>query len=150
MRHVNSNFSPVETCKYSIPAQVLVEFPQILVWAEAAGDELRLYCELEDAQGKIEELEASEVVLAAYEEFFKDCFSKLAGHYPCPAVTSDYDKSVIFDAITAGEEAKGIIRELEDKVLEINLKWARTDDELQNTKAELEALKSDLSSLRGG
>jgi len=39
----------------------------------------------------------------AYREFFYDCFNYLAGHYPCPSVTSDHDKQVIFDAITRGE-----------------------------------------------
>jgi hypothetical protein len=39
-----------------------------------------------------------------YKEFFFDCFARLAGHYPCPEVSSDYDKSVIFGAIEKGEE----------------------------------------------
>lgn len=38
-----------------------------------------------------------------YREFFFDCFERLAGHYPAPSVTSDYDKSVIFAAIEKGE-----------------------------------------------
>lgn len=38
----------------------------------------------------------------AYKQFFEDCFERLAGHYPCPSVTSDYDQSVIFDAIEKG------------------------------------------------
>lgn len=41
-----------------------------------------------------------------YKEFFFDCFARLAGHYPAPSVTSDYDKSVIFTAIEKGEEAE--------------------------------------------
>ena len=40
---------------------------------------------------------------AEYEEFFFDCFQRLDGHYPCPSVTSDHDKSVIFAAIEKGE-----------------------------------------------
>ena len=36
-------------------------------------------------------------------EFFYDCFNRLAGHYPCPEWSSDYDKSVIFDAIDKSE-----------------------------------------------
>lgn len=39
----------------------------------------------------------------AYKQFFEDCFERLAGHYPAPSVTSDYDQSVIFDAIKKGE-----------------------------------------------
>jgi hypothetical protein len=37
-----------------------------------------------------------------YKQFFEDCFARLNGHYPCPSVTSDYDCSVIFDAIEGG------------------------------------------------
>jgi len=39
-----------------------------------------------------------------YKEFFFDCFTRLAGHYPAPSVSSEYDKSVIFTAIEKGEE----------------------------------------------
>ena len=39
-----------------------------------------------------------------YKEFFFDCFARLAGHYPAPDISSDYDKSVIFAAIEKGEE----------------------------------------------
>lgn len=45
---------------------------------------------------KLEELEH-------LREFFDTCFSLLAGHYPCPSVTSDYDKGVVYDAIRRGE-----------------------------------------------
>jgi hypothetical protein len=38
-----------------------------------------------------------------YKEFFLDCFQRLAGHYPAPDVSNDYDKSVIFGAIERGE-----------------------------------------------
>lgn len=39
----------------------------------------------------------------SYKQFFDDCFERLNAHYPCPSVTSDYDCSVIFDAIERGE-----------------------------------------------
>jgi len=45
---------------------------------------------------KLEELEH-------LRQFFSDCFEMLDGHYPCPSVTSDHDKQVIFDAIRKGE-----------------------------------------------
>lgn len=38
-----------------------------------------------------------------YMHFFYECFERLSGHYPCPSVTSDYDKNVIFEAIEKGE-----------------------------------------------
>lgn len=56
---------------------------------EAADDSLARW---ENENGSAEE----------YKEFFFDCFQRLAGHYPAPSVTSDYDKSVIFDAIEKG------------------------------------------------
>ena len=37
-------------------------------------------------------------------EFFYDCFKRLAGNYPCPSWSSDYDKSVIYDAIDKAEQ----------------------------------------------
>jgi len=40
---------------------------------------------------------------AVYKQFFEDCFERLDGHYPCASVTSEYDRSVIFDAIERGE-----------------------------------------------
>ena len=38
-----------------------------------------------------------------YREFFYECFQRLGAHYPAPSVTSDYDKSIIFNAIERGE-----------------------------------------------
>ena len=43
-----------------------------------------------------------------YKEFFESCFEQLGAHYPCPSVTNDYDKSVIFEAIQLGEEYREI------------------------------------------
>ena len=79
--------------------------------------------ELAQAYTKIEELElqvdvlenaANDVVTMEiweskngpakeYYDFFHDCFARLNGHYPYPSVTSDYDKSVIFNAISKGD-----------------------------------------------
>lgn len=38
-----------------------------------------------------------------YKGFFYDCFYRLNGRYPAPDVSSDHDKSVIFEAIERGE-----------------------------------------------
>lgn len=82
--------------------------------------------ELADALARIAELEAevealenaanNVVTLESWEkdngpakeyyEFFHDCFTRLNEHYPCPEVTSDYDKNVIFEAIERGELAR--------------------------------------------
>jgi len=45
---------------------------------------------------------ALEDAITPYIEFFNDCFSQI-GH-DNPSVTSDYDKSVIFEAIAKGME----------------------------------------------
>ena len=69
----------------------------------ALADSLEL---IEDQSDKIAELEKeteSRADYSAYKDFFGNCFARLGGHYPCPEVTSDYDCSVIFDAIEKGE-----------------------------------------------
>lgn len=38
-----------------------------------------------------------------YKEFFCDCFYRMNGYYPAPNMSSDHDKSVIFEAIERGE-----------------------------------------------
>jgi len=37
-------------------------------------------------------------------EFFFDCFNHLAGDYPCPSWSSDYDKNVIFETLDRGAD----------------------------------------------
>ena len=61
-----------------------------------------------------EELENAEEAAAAdslkpddYKEFFYDCFARLADYYPVPSISSDYAKSVIFEAIENGEANGG-------------------------------------------
>jgi hypothetical protein len=41
--------------------------------------------------------------LEALRQFFRDCFDTLTADYHASSVFSDYDKSVIFDAIRKGE-----------------------------------------------
>lgn len=85
-----------------------------LAYAEGFTETAALLGELSDLEQErdtlTEELEETEVFteelqqeLKALREFFSDCFERLAGHYPCPSVTSDYDKNVIFEAIERGE-----------------------------------------------
>ena len=90
--------------------------------AYVQGDTLtaQLFADMEESAERVEFLEEQESELRqaslsewerrngsadAYKEFFDECFKYLAGHYPCPEVTSDYDKSVIFAAIERGEAA---------------------------------------------
>jgi hypothetical protein len=57
---------------------------------------------LEDTE-TLETWERNNGPAQSYKAFFEDCFERLGGHYPAPSVTSDYDCSVIFDAIAKGE-----------------------------------------------
>ena len=71
---------------------------------EAERDALE--AQLEDAKdGSLARWERNNGPADAYKDFFNECFGRLAGVYPCPSVTSDYDKSVIFDAIERAEGA---------------------------------------------
>ena len=69
---------------------------------EAERDALE--AELDEARAdSLTQWEKNHGPAEAYKQFFEDCFERLAGHYPAPSVTSDYDQSVIFAAIERGE-----------------------------------------------
>jgi hypothetical protein len=76
--------------------------------AELLGRIIELQKEVEALEDKIADTETLEDwekrngPAHAYKEFFDECFQALPCHYPCPSVTSDYDKSIIFDAIREG------------------------------------------------
>jgi len=72
--------------------------------AELKAELDQLSEELAAADGSLERWEEANGPAEEYKEFFFDCFARLAGHYPCPEVSSDHDKSVIFAAIEKGEE----------------------------------------------
>lgn len=59
--------------------------------------------DLEDEIKELKEDIKKHEDIKPYIEFFNDCFKYLNGHYLCPSVTSDYDQSIIFDAISKGE-----------------------------------------------
>jgi hypothetical protein len=75
---------------------------------EAERDALQLEIEdLKDEAAEVETLEHWENEHGSaekYKEFFFDCFAHLAGHYPAPDISSEYDKSVIFEAIEKGAD----------------------------------------------
>jgi hypothetical protein len=76
--------------------------------AELLGRIIELQKEVEALEDKIADTETLEDwekrngPAMEYKEFFFDCFQVLPQHYPAPSVTSDYDKSIIFDAIREG------------------------------------------------
>lgn len=61
---------------------------------------------LDEVEDELADIKRNTQDHEAYKQFFEDCFNWLDEHYPCPNVTSDYDQSVIFDAIEAGEAAR--------------------------------------------
>ena len=85
-----------------------------IAYAEGFHMAAQLFARIADLEAQLTELQAKmddiepftddvATELHQYRQFFSDCFDRLAGVYPAPSVTSDYDKSVIFDAIEKGE-----------------------------------------------
>lgn len=70
--------------------------------AELEAQVLELEDEIEDT-ATLEEWEKNNGPVYDYVQFFNGCFERLAGHYPAPDISSDYDKSIIFAAIERGE-----------------------------------------------
>lgn len=73
--------------------------------AELEAERDALQAELDDIPS-LKEREQDAQDLEHLKQFFYDCFARLAGHYPCPEFSSDYDKNVIFAAIERGEECE--------------------------------------------
>ena len=77
--------------------------------AALLGRIIELEAEVTALQVKLDDMPSEEQMnkdaldLENLKEFFYDCFNRLAGHYPCPEWTSDYDKSIIFAAIEKSE-----------------------------------------------
>ena len=72
-----------------------------IVDAEAERDEL--LDEVERLRDELRDLQRETQNHAEYRAFFEECFEHLDGHYPAPSVTSDYDKSVIFETLDRAE-----------------------------------------------
>ena len=70
--------------------------------------DLRERLEAAEAVETIEKWEERNGPADAYMAFFFDCFERLDKPYPCPSVTSDYDKGVIFDIIDAHDSHPSI------------------------------------------
>jgi hypothetical protein len=85
-------------------AELLAQIAQLEAERDALAEELE---NLKDsaADDSLARWENENGDAEQYKEFFFDCFARLAGHYPAPSVSSDYDKGVIFEAIEKGEEA---------------------------------------------
>jgi len=69
----------------------------------AVADLINATDKLEEVEGELKTLTDQTHDDEEYKQFFDDCFDCLGAHYPCPEVSSDHDKSVIFYAIRKGE-----------------------------------------------
>jgi hypothetical protein len=87
---------------FTMAAELFARIAALEAERDALARELE---ELEDkaADDSLARWERDNGPADAYRQFFDDCFERLAGHYPAPSVTSDYDQSVIFAAIEKGE-----------------------------------------------
>jgi outer membrane murein-binding lipoprotein Lpp len=84
-------------------AELLAQIAQLEAERDALAEELEKVKD-EAADDSLTRWENENGNPDDFKEFFYDCFARLAGHYPAPDVSSDYDKSVIFAAIEKGEE----------------------------------------------
>jgi outer membrane murein-binding lipoprotein Lpp len=84
-------------------AELLAQIAQLEAERDALAEELETVKD-EAADDSLTRWENENGNPDDFKEFFYDCFARLAGHYPAPDISSDYDKSVIFAAIEKGEE----------------------------------------------
>jgi hypothetical protein len=83
----------------TLKAELLARVAELEKQVEALEEQI------EDTE-TLEDWEKRNGPAGEYKQFFEDCFEMLNGVYPAPSVTSDHDKSVIFDAIRLGEETR--------------------------------------------
>lgn len=104
---LNLPATEAERLAYSEGFTMAAELFARLAELEAERDTLTQELEdLKDSQPDPRQVQQDAQDLEHLKQFFYDCFARLAGHYPCPEFSSDYDKSVIFAAIERGEEAE--------------------------------------------
>ena len=88
---------------FTMAAELFARIADLEAERDALAEELE---DLKDkaAEDSLSHWEENHGPADQYKEFFYDCFARLAGEYPAPSVSNDYDKSVIFEAIERGEE----------------------------------------------
>jgi hypothetical protein len=87
--------------------------PEAALLAQLDDNEQELL-RLDEVEDNLAHLESKTENYDDYVDFFEACFHKLAAHYPAPDVTSDYDQSVIFNAIRLGEAARDLLERIAD------------------------------------
>ena len=93
-------YSELETRAYLAGDTTTSELLDRIAFLEEEVD--RLEAQIDDTT-TLESWEKSYGPAQDYYNFFHECFERLDGNYPCPSITSDYDQSIIFDAILKGE-----------------------------------------------
>ena len=86
---------------FTMAAELFARIAELEAERDALAEELE---DLKDSQPDPRQVQQDAQDLEHLKQFFYDCFARLAGHYPCPEFSSDYDKGVIFAAIERGEE----------------------------------------------
>lgn len=90
------------SAKLYVSQSVLDDINAQLPSGEEDHDAAALIGQVQDLGG-IAEIQLKLQEFELYKKFFYDCFQIFNRHYPCPSVSSDYDKSVIFAAIERDE-----------------------------------------------
>ena len=86
---------------FTMAAELFARIDELTAERDALQQELDTF---KDEQPDPHQVKQNAQDLEHLKRFFYDCFERLAGHYPCPEFSSDYDKNVIFEAIERGEE----------------------------------------------
>ena len=84
---------------FTMAAELFARIAELEAERDALAEELE---DLKDSMPDPKQAAQDAQDLQHLKQFFYDCFDRLAGRYPCPEFSSDYDKSVIFDAIEKG------------------------------------------------
>lgn len=110
MNHTHLTLEEQERAAYisgdTRTAELLAQAQRLEELEEVTGEDaedIPAMVEAVNDAGGLKRLAEKLADLEHYKQFFDDCFEMLGAHYPCPSVTSDHDKAVIFDAIRKGE-----------------------------------------------
>ncbi len=110
MNHTHLTLEEQERAAYisgdTRTAELLVQAERLEELEDKTGEyaeDIPAMVEAVNDAGGLKRLAEKLADLEHYKQFFEDCFEMLAAHYPCPSVTSDHDKRVIFDAIRKGK-----------------------------------------------
>ena len=90
---------------FTMAAKLFARIAKLEAERDALAEELE---DLKDSQPDPRQVQQDAQDLEHLKQFFYDCFDCLAGNYPCPEFSSNYDKGVIFAAIERGEELEAL------------------------------------------